>query len=382
MFLVESFLRGQIRNFAVIKRGALYLVIVASVASPWYIKNFVWFRNPVYPFVTGEVAEFIPGQPRYFNAEDQDKLDAHFENARRQMPDLVSQRKSELDQAASKRVERHPLRIWEYFTRPAVYNLGDESEYPSYLFLFCPLVVFAARRRWLIWLSALSIAFFLAVTSTSWIARLLIPIYPALTLISAYALTDLAARANRGSKAKWLPAIAVAATVGYTALFSFSQLTRTNDLAFVKGDVSRSEYMMTYFFYPPSYFINHSLPRESKVMLIGAETCYDLQRDYIADVNWDSTEWRRLLIRNSSMEDLNKDLKARGITHFWVAYGLFPFVAEMGRENYPNLSGIVPGNAPDYQPQLVNWATLDLYSSKFLEPVYNDKFGNIVYRVK
>ena len=312
MFLVESFLRGQLRIVTVIKRGAVYVAIVAAVASPWYIKNLVWFRNPVYPFITGEVAEFTPGQPRYFNAEDQVKLDAHFENARRQMPDLVRERESELDKAASKRVERHPLRIWEYFTKPAVYNMGDDSQYPNYLFLFCPLIVFATRRRWLIWLSALSIAFFLAVTNTSWIGRLLIPIYPALTLISAYAITELAARTDRGGglqpripKAKWLPAIAVAFTLGSTMLLSLMQLISSNDLAFVKGDVSRSDYMMTYFFYPASYFINHSLPKESKVMLIGAETCYDLQRDYIADVNWDSTEWRRLLIRNTSMQDVN-----------------------------------------------------------------------------
>ncbi|MEK6300859.1 MAG: glycosyltransferase family 39 protein [Acidobacteriota bacterium] len=389
MFLVESFLRGQLRILAVIKRGAVYVAIVSAVASPWYVKNLVWFRNPVYPYITGEVAEFIPGQPRYFNAEDQVKLDAHFENARTQMPDLVRERKSELDKAASKREERHPLRVWEYFTRPAVYNMGDHSHYPNYLFLFCPLIVLATRSRWLIWLSALSMAFFLAVTNTSWLARLLIPVFPALTLISAYVITELAARADWGGsrqprilKANWLPAIAVAFTLGSTALSSFKQVISTNDLAFVKGDVSRSEYMMTYFFYPPSHFINNSLPRESKVMMIGAETSYDLQRDYIADVNWDSTEWRRLLIRNSSMQALNEDLKRRGITHFWVAYGLFPFVAEIGRENYPNLSGIVPKTGPDYQPQLVNWATLDMYSSTFLEPVYSDKFGNIVYQVK
>lgn len=386
MFLVESFLRGQLRSMAFIRRGAMYVIIVSAVASPWYVKNFVWFGNPVYPFITGEVAEFISGQPRYFNAEDQAKLDAHFENARAQMPDLVQERKSELDRAAAKRLERNSLRFWEYFTKPTVYNMGDPSHYSNYLFLFCPLILFAPRRRWLIWLSALSIVFFLAVTNTSWIARLLIPVYPALTLISAYGITELASdwggRKTRILTTRCLPAIAVAVTLGFTALSSLMQVIGTNDFAFIKGDISRTDYMMSYFFYPPSHFINHSLPGESKVMMIGAETSYDLQRDYIADVNWDSTEWRRLLIRNSSMQDINEDLKRRGVTHFWVAYGLFSFVAEMGRENYPNLSGIAPQDAPDYQPQLANWATLDLYSSTFLEPVYSDKFGNIVYRIK
>jgi hypothetical protein len=389
MFLVESFLRGQDSAITIIKRGILYSAIVAAVASPWFIKNFIWFGNPVYPFVTGEVAELAPGQFRYFTAEDQLKLDAHFDRARREMPELVREREIEMVRAASKRVNRHPLRFWEYFTKPDTYNMAEEFHYPNYLFLFAPLMVFAARTRWLIWLGVFSVVFFLAAINTTWIARMLLPIYPALTLISANTLTELAARADWGgrrqkysSKLKLLPALAVVVTLGLTVLLSIFQSINTNDLSFIKGDLSRSEYMRGFYYYPPSYFINHSIPERSRVMMIGAQTCYDLQRDYIADVNWDSTEWRRLLVRNNTVEELNEDMKRRGITHVWVAYGLFTFVAEMGRENYPNVSGNALKTGPGYQAQLMNWATLDLYSSKFLEPIYNDRFGNIVYRIK
>jgi hypothetical protein len=30
----------------------------------------------------------------------------------------------------------------------------------------------------------------------------------------------------------------------------------------------------------------------------------------------------------------------------------------------------------------MNWATLDLYTSRFLQPVYNDRYGNVVYKLK
>jgi len=225
--------------------------------------------------------------------------------------------------------------------------MAEEFQYPNYLFLFSPLMVFVVRTRWLVWLAVFSVLFFLAAVQTSWIARLLLPIYPALTLISAYTISEIAARANWGdqlmpsmSRARRIPAIALALTLGYTALLSISQSIDTNDLSFIKGDLSRAEYMKRFYYYPPSYFINHSTPESSRVMMIGAQTSYDLQRNYVADVNWDSTEWRRLLIRNRTLEDLNQELKRRGITHLWVAYGLFTFVAEMGRENYPNVSGI------------------------------------------
>jgi hypothetical protein len=214
-----------------------------------------------------------------------------------------------------------------------------------------------------------------------------VPIYPALTLISAFTITELAARIGRRgrpgapvSSKLVLPAIAVALTVGSTALSGITQSMSTNDLSFIMGDRSRSEYMGQFYYYPPSHFINR-LPETSRVMMIGALTSYELRRDYIADVNWDSTEWRRLLARNNSIEEVNDDLKRRGITHVWVAYGMFTFVAQMGRENYPNISGTAP-TGPDYQAQMINWATLDLYSTRFLEPIYNDKFGNIVYRIK
>jgi hypothetical protein len=387
MYLEEGFLRRQ-PFVTVIKRGLIYTAIVVAISSPWFIKNFIWFGNPVYPFITGEVAELSAGERRYFNAEDQLRLDAHFEKARKEMPSLVRSREIEMARAEQRRVERRPLRVWEYFTKPDAYNMAEEFHYPNYLFLFAPLMVFAARNRWLIWLAAFSAAFFIVTIQTSWIARLLLPIYPALTLMSAYAITELSARADlagllpRVSKAVLIPAIAVAAALVPTAVLSVVQSVKTNDLSFIKGDLSRSDYMKNFYYYPPSYFINHSTPENTRVMMIGAQTCYDLDRDYLADVNWDSTEWRRRLVRANSIEELNEDLKRSGITHVWVAYGLFTFVAEMGRENYPNLSGLPPHTNPDYKAQLMNWATLDLYSSRFLQPVYNDRFGNVIYRIK
>ncbi len=389
MYLVESFTRGKDGALTIIKRGIIYSAILAALASPWFIKNFIWFGNPVYPFVTGEVAELAPGQVRYFNADDQAKLDAHYARTRSEMPELVRQREIEMARAASRRVSRHPLRFWEYFTKSDTYNMAENFHYPNYLFLFAPLFVFVGRVRWLIWLGIFSLVFFLAAIQTSWIARLLLPTYPALTLISAYTIIELTARTDWAiqhqspySRKKWISTIALACTLGPTILLSLSQYKNSNDLNFTTGAISRTDYMRNFYYYPPSYFINNSTPEGSRVMLIGAQTCYDLKRDYIADVNWDSTEWRRLLIRNKSLEELNQDMKGRGVNYIWVAYGLFTFVAEMGRENYPNISGLPIKAGPDYQAQLMNWAILELYSSKFLDQVYSDKFGNVIYKIR
>jgi hypothetical protein len=42
----------------------------------------------------------------------------------------------------------------------------------------------------------------------------------------------------------------------------------------------------------------------------------------------------------------------------------------MGRSDLPDISRLASGGGPEYKQQLRNWATFELYSSKFLEPVY------------
>src|SRR5919205_490587 len=114
LYLVEM-IRSREGVLQVLKYGVMYTLLALAVASPWYIKNAVWFHNPIYPFVTGEVAEYGPNGVRYFNAEDERKLDAHFEAARTAIPDVVAAQQEELASAANTRVERHPMRLWEFF---------------------------------------------------------------------------------------------------------------------------------------------------------------------------------------------------------------------------------------------------------------------------
>jgi len=101
------------------------------------------------------------------------------------------------------------------------------------------------------------------------------------------------------------------------------------DLSFIAGSRLRREYMYGAFYYPAIDFINHHLPASARVMMIGAQMCYDMGREYVADVNWDTTEWRRLLARNASMDEVNSDLKNRGVTQILFSSSLFEFAAQI-----------------------------------------------------
>jgi hypothetical protein len=372
-----------------LKRGIVYAAIAAALASPWFIKNAVWFHNPIYPFVTGEVAEFKSSGTRFFNAEDEAKLEVIYEAARATDPGLAVLRKQQLERSAGERIERYPLKVWEYFTRPDIYNMAEENHYPNYLFLISPLILLFFKRRWLMWLAAFSVIFFLAVTSTSWVGRILLPVYPALTIICSFLLSELIEWGKKNGLQKfWIPILAlltisiVTIMVGYSGYLSFKQAQKERAFDFISGNISRRNFMLSQFYYPPLDYINHQLPKDARVMMVGAQMSYGLERDYIAEVNWDSTDWRRLLVRSQSFEDVSQDLKRQGITHILFTDSLFKWVALMGRDNYPNVSGPLPQTGPDYQTQLRNWTTMDIFSRNFLESVYTDQMGYILYKVK
>jgi 4-amino-4-deoxy-L-arabinose transferase-like glycosyltransferase len=196
MFCFER-LRKRVPLAAIARDGLLFIAVALATSAPWFVKNAVWFHNPVYPYFTGELARFENGSPRYFTPEDERKIAAHFERARKENTEAVATIEKSLANSAARRPERHPLRFWEYFIRPNNYNQADPRLTPNYLFLCVPLLLLARRSRWVIWLLVISAGFFLLTVWTVWVARYLLPVYPALTVVAAYALEGVAERIGK-----------------------------------------------------------------------------------------------------------------------------------------------------------------------------------------
>ena len=94
-----------------------------------------------------------------------------------------------------------------------------------------------------------------------------------------------------------------------------------------------------------------------------------------------STGWRRLLIRNATLEEVNRDLKLQGVTHILFTPGQFLFSAMIGRDGQMDRRS-KHSSGPDYLIQLRNWATFAHYSDNFLDPIYSDERGYQVYAIK
>jgi len=387
LYLVET-IRSRESIRKVLQYGVVYTFLALVVASPWYIKNAIWFHNPIYPFVTGEVAAFGPNGIRYFNAEDERKLDAHFEAVRKAIPDIVAAQQKELTQAANMRVERHPMRLWEFFFRPQAYLMAEPYQFPNYLFLVIPLIVFLKPGKWIWWLLILGLGFVFSVTATAWISRYLVPAYPALTIVAAYALDALSRRlGTRLAVAKGIPVYVVILALAPIITNCVLIFRHFNSVHYVTGTVSRHEFLTQFLFYRPIEFVNRELPSTARVMMIGAQMNYGLKRPYYADESWFATKWRRLLVENDSLHAVNEQLKQQGLTHVIYSPSLFIFAAQMGLEGTGGMSLIAKPEdragprTPEY-PVLRNWATFTLYKERYLEPVYKDEYGHEVLRIK
>lgn len=371
MYLAESLLRKRTHIVQVMKQGLAFAIIAAALSSPWLIKNLVWFQNPVYPFITGEVAEYGENGLRYFTLADEARLNAHFEQARLEIPETVEKMEHELAGIAGMRPDRHPFRFWEYFTRESDYSMGEPFHFPNYLFLLAPLSLVLVRNRWVMWLAFLSTGFFLGSASSTWIARFLLPLYPPLTILSAVALADLSSRLRPFSTfgARLLPGWALAIPMGVVVGLSAVQMHTLQNIGFTLGTVSRHQFLASW----PNYTMVNSLPKTSYVLIFGAEMSYYFRPRHIAYQGWYSTSWRRLLVRNNSLEQVHEDLKRQGVTHIYYNPMIFKFAAFMGLKGSGGLEAMYPahlrGQGPDYRVQLRNWATFELYSRKFLIPI-------------
>jgi hypothetical protein len=104
---------------------------------------------------------------------------------------------------------------------------------------------------------------------------------------------------------------------------------------------------------------------------------------YLTDESWFATKWRRLLIHNSSLEEVNQDLKGQQVSHILYCPRLFTYAAKMGVSGTGG-SDLISQNLSDFEearklgPEyqfLRNWSTFTLYRSKYLETIYSDDNG-------
>jgi len=255
-------------------------------------------------------------------------------------------------------------------------------------------------------LLVLSVCYFVLATWSSLIARYLLPAYPAWSILAAFTLVTAGDWLTRKMpRLAPLPVYLVLIALTVVVATNVKSLTKGDSLGFITGTASRRDFMRGFSYYAPVDFINTQLPADARVMSIGAQMTYGMQRPYLSDETWYATKWRRLLVRNGSLAEVNEDLKRQGVNYILFDPGLFFFAAEMGLQQgqvvppVPRpLAAAALGSkfesdnelkrsfeeartlGTDF-PLLRNWATFAQYRNKYLEPVYSDENGYRIYKI-
>ncbi len=285
----------------------VYAFTAAAVASPWYVRNIVYTRNPVYPFLyqVFDGRYWGPWQAehyRYLQVHDFGIPDATG-GGRRDPGALVASPYYLLtrpDYYFDK--GSHPERTW------------PQSIVGPVFLLFLPIIVLLRRVPPLVWcllgvVFALWLSWFYLMQHSRYLIAALAPA----SVCAGYAAGRLLEA--RLSLLRWVSGVALAAT--FAALTGVNAWIAASYGQVAFGGVSREQYLAeTLSPYRAFAFINEWLPKDAKVALYGEPRAYYLDREYL----WADQEHSTVIDyeRMASPADLLRRYLQLGVTHVLI----------------------------------------------------------------
>jgi 4-amino-4-deoxy-L-arabinose transferase-like glycosyltransferase len=286
-------LRGLRHGLKAAPAQAAWVLAPALVlAAPWYLKNWWWLGNPLFPLLVGG-ADWPPERVEHFAY-----LSGHYGQGRT--------------------LESFLKLPWHIFTRSVTFGHMPHA-YPPLLGLLAPLALLGdtgrgdagAQLRWL--------AYFMGAGALLWMAgwqdlRFLLPVYPLLAVLAAGALLRIGeARAIRGQHIA--PALTLFALVGVVT----SQWAPAADRWPVAvGQEARDTYLarQLYDFGGIQYLNDHVPPHEAVLFLGDGQVFYCRPRCLPDTAHDNAWRWFSVLGRP---EATRAGLRDHGVTHILLS---------------------------------------------------------------
>ncbi|MCS6860010.1 MAG: phospholipid carrier-dependent glycosyltransferase [Abditibacteriales bacterium] len=287
----------------------IFALVGALVASPWYVKNVVYTRNPVYPFLykvfdgrnwSADRAVAYEGHQREFGM-GRSVADFFL------IPWRVTMWPWNYDPAWDKRRVAQKQKGFE------VQPLPTSALGPALLMFVVPLLLLRRQPQVMSFLLVTSLFFlgcwFFVLAQYN---RYLFPILPPLSLCAGYAVVTLS---QRSQPLRYVCGAALASCCAFgLALFV---TTQQSELSVAFGRVSEQERLERFNVYAVCKFVNDNLAPSAKVVTYGETRWFYLDREYL----WGERE-HHTLIRYDEPMTLNRllaEYRRLGITHVLFA---------------------------------------------------------------
>ena len=307
--LVLIHLWARLRNGKTWRETVLMAVSMAVVVSPWLIKNWVFYGDPVYPFFTKLFGSTAPAQFAAFLA------DARSRNLAQTFGTL----------AGLKGFIVHP---WDI-------TIGDrvvDDWLGAVWLIFLPWLLISWRRIVNVDKSIANVRIALLLFGlfgyfswylTSEIIRFLIPILPFIACAIAMAL-------EADVFPAWLRRLSWAAAILF-CLFNFQGVSRLGEdwnmgrWGVLSGRQSAADYLksehMSYGapYYSAMEYINQNLPKDAKVLFLGESRAFYSERNFVAATVFDDNPFWVEAGKAKTAAELYSKVKAMKVTHLFLS---------------------------------------------------------------
>ncbi len=272
------------------RRGVLeFALLAALIGAPWYLFNLARVGNPTYPFIWGgpqwdpERLGYLMTYLRSFGAENK----------------LVS-------------LVLAP--IWLYTRRGLYTTFMSGIEFPSLLFPLIALIPLTRPTKGVRWLGAAVLLRFMLWGAGSQQTRFLLPLFPALAVLSAQVLGRWMASERWRTIGFVLPMSMLGTALVMTFLLQGLFWWMVRPGAALAGLESKESFLRrNSAVYPAQQFIQSELPADVRVLMLWDGQSFYCDERCIPDA--EQSQWTQIIDRAGSIDAIAADLQSRGVTH-------------------------------------------------------------------
>jgi len=263
---------------ALLQAGIYFGIPAICIASPWYIKNAVWFGNPVFPF-------FLGGQ-----GWDPARLDLY-----QSYLQSFGYGRSALDYVLL------PIHI---YTHPERFGaVMNQIDIPNPLFLLACFVPLFKKTRTISILLAISVLRFALWSFGSQQTRFLTPIFPLIAVMTVYVLQAIFSKRTKLARYQFAVSILCVALMAIPLFYQTIYTGQYRPFGVVLGTESKSQYLSRIVSnYPAISYAKENRLSEQHILLFGDGQGFYCLPDCVPDP--DHFRWAGEIARLESSDNL------------------------------------------------------------------------------